>query len=45
MMMCWINTKKIWDKVKETLNMKCHSMHVYDEKYIKSKIRKFNDVI
>ena len=36
---------KIWDKVKETLSMKCHSMPAYDEKYIKAKIRKFNGVI
>ena len=36
---------KIWDKIKETLNIKFHSMPVYDEKYIKVKVREFNDVI
>ena len=34
-----------WDKIKETLNIKFHSMPVYDEKYIKAKVRKFNSVI
>ena len=27
---------KIWDKIKETLSIKFHSMPVYDEQYIKS---------
>ena len=27
------------------LNIKFHSMPVYDEKYIKAKVRKFNGVI
>ena len=36
---------EIWDKFKETLNIKFHSIPVYDEKYIKVKVREFNDVI
>ena len=36
---------EIWDKIKETLNIKFHSMSVYDEKYIKVKVREFNGVI
>ena len=36
---------EIWDKVKEILNIKYHSMPVYDEKYIKVKAREFNGVI
>ena len=36
---------EIWDKIKETLNVKFHSMSVYDEKYIKAKVREFNGVI
>ena len=36
---------EIWDKIKETLSIKFHSMPVYDEKYIKAKVRKFSDVI
>ena len=34
----------IWDKIKETLNIKFHSMPVYDEKYITSQ-REFNGAI
>ena len=36
---------EIWDKIKETLSIKFHSMPVYDEKYIKVKVREFNGVI
>ena len=32
---------KIWDKIKNKLNTKFHSMPVYDEKYIKIKLREF----
>ena len=36
---------EIWDKIKKTLCIKFHSMSVYDEKYIKAKVREFNGVI
>ena len=36
---------EIWDKIKETLNIKFHSIPVYDEKYTKVKVREFNSVI
>ena len=36
---------EIWDKIKNTLNIKFHSMPVYDEKYIKAKLREFSGVI
>ena len=36
---------KIWDKIKEKLSIKFHSMSVYDEQYIKVKVREFNGVI
>ena len=36
---------EIWDKIKEKLNIKFHSMPVYDEKYIKAKVREFNGAI
>ena len=36
---------EIWDKIKEILNVKVHSMSVYDGKYIKAKIREFNGAI
>ena len=36
---------EIWDKIKNKLNIKFHSMSVYDEKYIKAKVQEFNVVI
>ena len=36
---------EIWDKIKGELSTKLHSMPVYDEKYIKAKVREFNGVI
>ena len=36
---------KIWNKIKMTLNIKFHSTPIYDEKYIKGKVREFNGVI
>ena len=34
-----------WDKIKEALSIKFHSMPVYNEKYIKAKVREFNGVM
>ena len=34
---------KIWDKIKETLSIKFHS--VYDKKYITAKVRELSGVI
>ena len=36
---------KFWDKIKEKLNIKFHSIPVYDETYIKAKVREFDDKI
>ena len=36
---------EIWQIIKKTLNIKFHSMPVYDEKYINAKVREFNGVI
>ena len=36
---------KIWDKIKEKLNIKFHSKPVYDETYIKVKVREFDSKI
>ena len=36
---------EIWDKIKNKLNTKFHSMPVYDEKYMKIKLTEFNGVI
>ena len=43
--MCLHKYNEIWKKIKNTLNIKFHSMPVYDEKYIKAKIGEFNGVI
>ena len=32
-----LDKQEVWDKIKETLNIKFHSMPVYDEKCIKAK--------
>ena len=36
---------KMWDKIKEKVNIKFHSMPVYDETYIKAKVREFDGKI
>ena len=36
---------KIWDKIKEKLNIKFHSKPVYDETYIKVEVREFDGKI
>ena len=36
---------KIWDKIKGKLNIKYHSMAVYDKKQIKAKVGEFSGVI
>ena len=36
---------KIWDKIKEKLNIKLHSMLVYDQTYIKVKVKEFDGMV
>ena len=36
---------EIWDNIKEKLNIKLHSTSVYDEKYIKAKVREFDGIV
>ena len=36
---------EIWYKIKKMLNIKFHSMPVYDERYIKTKVKEFNGAI
>ena len=36
---------EIWDKIRKTLSIKFHSTSVYDEKYIKARVREFSGVI
>ena len=43
--MCLDKYSEIWDKIKDTLNIKFNSMPVQDEKYLKSKARELNGVI
>ena len=35
---------EIWENIKIKLNIKFHSMRVYDETCIKAKVREFNDM-
>ena len=34
-----VQYNEIWNKIKKTLNIKFHSMPVYDEKYVKAKVK------
>ena len=36
---------KIWDKIKQKLNIKFHSKPVYDQKYLKDKVKEFDGVV
>ena len=36
---------EIWEKIKETLNIKFHSMPIYDQTYIKTKVTEFDGKI
>ena len=36
---------EIWDVLKNKLNIKFHSMSVYDKKYLKTKVREYDGVI
>ena len=39
------NYNEIWSQIKSILNIKFHSKPVHDEKYIKAKVKRFNDVV
>ena len=39
-----VKYNEIWNKIKKTFNTKFHSMPAYNGKYIKAKVREFNDV-
>ena len=41
----WGKYDKIWDVIKNKLNIKFHSGPVYEYKYLKAKVREFNGVI
>ena len=40
-----VKHNETWNNVKNTLNIKFHSMPVYHEKYIKAKMKEFNGVV
>ena len=40
-----VKYNEIWSKIKKSLNIKFHSIPLYDEKHIKAKVREFNGVI
>ena len=41
----WDKYNKIWDVIKDKLNIKFHSEPVYEQKYLKAKVREFDCVI
>ena len=42
--LCLDKYNEIWNTIKNTLNIKFHSMPVYDEKYVKTKVKEFNGI-
>ena len=38
----WDKFNKIWDVIKNKLNIKFHSKPVYEYKYLKTKVREYN---
>ena len=36
---------EIWNKITNSLNVKFHSQPIYDDKYIKTKVKTFNSMI
>ena len=41
----YIKYTEIWNKIKNILQLRFHSQPIYDEKYIKTKIKTFNNMI
>ena len=41
----WDQYNKIWNVIKNKLNIKFHSELVYEYKYLKAKVREFNGII
>ena len=38
----WEKYEDIWDVIKNKLNIKFHSQPIYENKYLKAKVREFN---
>ena len=41
----YLKYTEIWNKIKDILNVKFQSQPIYDNKYIKTKVKTFNNVI
>ena len=41
----YLKYTEIWNKIKSILNVKFHSQPIYDAKYIKTKVKTFNNTI
>ena len=41
----WEKCKKLWDVIKNKLSIKFHSKPIYNQKYLKAKVREFDGVI
>ena len=38
----WLKYEDIWDVIKNKLGIKFHSQPIYENKYLKAKVREFN---
>ena len=41
----YLKYNEIWNKIKSILNIKFHSQPIYDDKYIKTKVKTFSNMI
>ena len=41
----YLKYSEIWNKMKKLLGIKFHSKPIYDDKYIKTKVKTFNSMI
>ena len=41
----WEKYEQIWDVIKNKLSIKFHSEPIYEQKYLKAKVREFDGVI
>ena len=41
----YLKYSEIWNKIKSVLNVKFHSQPIYNDKYIKTKVKTFNNTI
>ena len=41
----YLKYTKIWNRIKNSLNLKFHNQPIYDDKYIKTKAKPFSSMI